>query len=161
MEYEITLGYLSNLKPWSAEYVIAHAKYSVSRGERPTVSFRGEPDPEKSLVLAQWMLDNVSHTDTVLRVIKSDMLLVEAPRYFIWMYKPLNEPNQEALDEVMVPGANVRVYGMEVYQDDQTYEVRGFDIEGIPAWFIDPEFKQWIPKNLTWPPESNQAMICK
>lgn len=164
MEYEVTLEYLSYLKPWSAEYVIAHAKYSASHGERPTVSFRGESDPEKSLVLAQWMLANMKHTDGKFsRVDRDGWLIVDTMSGCYALYPPATMFERREISSVLKPGASVRLYGLKTFSVDDGggYEVRGFDIEGIPVWFIDQEFKEWIPKNLTWPPESNQAMICK
>jgi len=48
MKKSIAKGY----QPFSAEYVVAHAKWKKSRGRQPSMSYKGERNPHKALALA-------------------------------------------------------------------------------------------------------------
>jgi len=52
----------------SAERVVAHAVWKRSRGKNPSMSFIGERNPRKALLLAHSVIDRANHTDTLNRL---------------------------------------------------------------------------------------------
>ncbi len=63
---------IAKFYPWSAEYVVVHAKCRKGRGRRPSMSYRGVRNPEKALALAVAMSKDTQFKDVVVREVGED-----------------------------------------------------------------------------------------
>lgn len=113
------------LFPWSAEYVISHARWQKSRGRRPSASYRGVCNPAKALALAVVMGTDTQFENVVVRDVSEGSFVREDGWSFgiqdEWSVKPK-------------PGDVARFYGRGT-----GYTVRGLDINGVQCYYRTEE----------------------
>lgn len=111
---------------WSAEYVIAHALWRKSRGRpHPTMSYRGERNPRKALVLAIKMSADKQFEDVLVGGVSEGSFTREDG----WSFGI-----QEEWDVPVKTGDVARFYGRGIGSP-----VRGLDINGIQCFYRTEE----------------------
>ncbi|MFA6938799.1 MAG: hypothetical protein WC229_00835 [Candidatus Paceibacterota bacterium] len=123
------------LYPWSAEYVIAHAKWHKSRGRRPSVQYRGIRNPEKALALAIIMNADQQFEDVIIESVEGKTFT----RQDGWSFAV-----QAECTVIPKPGDVARFYGRGIGST-----VRGLDINGVQCYYRTEkqqkeEDAQWV-----------------
>jgi hypothetical protein len=119
---------------WSAEYVIAHAKWQKSRGRRPSMAYRGVRNPEKALKLAIAMSEDVQFKDVIVKEVnKHSFTQVDGWSFGI---------RKEWSVSIKV-GDVARFYGKGIGS-----VVRGLDINGVQCYYRTK--KQQAEENARW-----------
>jgi hypothetical protein len=113
----------TNFPKSSAEYVIADAKWRRSRGDRPSMPYKGIKNPQKALALAEIMINDKSFKDLVVtKISKDSMMRSDGWSFWIddeWPIKPK-------------VGDITRFYG-------KGCSVRGLDINGVSCFYQSEE----------------------
>gem|GEM_PF-2020224 len=113
------------LFPWSAEHVIAHAKWQRSRGRRPSMTYRGVRNPERALALAIVMSKDTQFEDVVVKSVSEGSF----NRSDGWTFGIQDEWN------VPIKAGDVaRFYGRGIGSI-----VRGLDINGVQCYYRNEE----------------------
>jgi len=110
---------------WSAEYVVAHAKWRQSRGKRPSTVYRGIRNPIKALALATAMSQDKEFKDVVIVEVNEDSFT----KVDGWIFGIQKEWNIKPK-----VGDIARFYGRGI-----GYIVRGLDINGRQCYYRTKE----------------------
>lgn len=108
-------------RPWSAEHIIAHARWKAGRGGRPSLAYRGERNPRKALVLAKKMAQDTEFRDVAITSISNSSFSGDDGWSFC-----INE-NWGVTPKV---GDVARFYGKGIGR-----MVRGLDINGVECYY--------------------------
>ncbi|PID52190.1 MAG: hypothetical protein CR972_02800 [Candidatus Moraniibacteriota bacterium] len=114
---------ITQLYPWSAEYVIAHAakKSKRGRGRNPSTPYRGIRNPRKALELAKKMAKDKEFTDYVITSVNTSSITTEDG----WSFY---------LDEKW--GVSPRIGDIaRFYGEGIGRSVRGLDINGVECFY--------------------------